>query len=125
MYIFHQRFGHLVAPDICNSVESQAVADLVVLVQVFPNRVDYQSKQIGVLVHQQRHREVPLGYTNSDASVKCFVRQRDVISREWCTYYLLLTVFRTRNEVYGLHMSDVDFVTQDICEDDLGHISIS
>lgn len=41
------------------------------------------------------------------------------------TYDLFLAVFRARNEVYSFHVSNVDLVTKDIREDDLGYISVS
>ena len=50
---------------------------------------------------------------------------REVVNGKGCTYDLLLAVLRARNEVYSFHMSNVDFVTQDIREDDLGYISVS
>ena len=40
------------------------------------------------------------------------------------TYDLFLAVLWARNEVHGFHVSNVDFVTQDIREDDLGNISV-
>jgi hypothetical protein len=43
--------------------------------------------------------------------------------RQCITYDLLLAVFRARYEVHGFHMSDVDFVTKYVCEDDLRNIS--
>jgi hypothetical protein len=51
-------------------------------------------------------------------------KRLEVTSREGCTYNLLLAVFWARNEVHGFHVSNVDFVTQDVREDDLGYISV-
>ena len=42
-----------------------------------------------------------------------------------CTYDLLLAVFWAGNEIHGFHVSNVDFVTEDIREDDLGYVSVS
>lgn len=36
---------------------------------------------------------------------------------------LLLAIFSARDEVDSLHVPDVDFVPQDVSEDDLGNIS--
>jgi hypothetical protein len=41
-------------------MKGQTVVNLVVLVQVLPNRVDDKAKEIGVLVHQQRNGEISL-----------------------------------------------------------------
>jgi len=41
-------------------MKGQTVVNLVVLVQVLPNRVDDKAKEIGVLVHQQRNCEISL-----------------------------------------------------------------
>ena len=48
----------------------------------------------------------------------------EVIGHEGRTYDLLLAIFWARDEVYGFHVSHVDFVTQDVREDDLGYISV-
>ena len=110
-------------------MKGQAVADFVVLIQVFPNRVDHQSKQIGVLVHQQRHRQVALQCTNFRASAKYPAQWMVGIRilgcvREERTYDLLLAVLWARNQVYGFHVSNVHLVTQDVREDNLGYISV-
>ena len=49
----------------------------------------------------------------------------EITSHKGRTYNLFLAVFWARNEVYGFHVSNVDFVTQDIREDDLGYVSVS
>lgn len=60
MDILTQRFRHLRSTNIGNGMKGQAVVNLVVLVQVLPNRVDDKAKEIGVLVHQQRNGEISL-----------------------------------------------------------------
>ena len=41
------------------------------------------------------------------------------------THNLLLSIFHARYKVNGLHVSDVDFIPQDVGEDDLGYIPSS
>lgn len=60
MNIFTQCFSHLRSTNISNSVKSQAVVYLVVLIQVLSDRVDDQAKKVGVLVHQQCHCKISL-----------------------------------------------------------------
>jgi hypothetical protein len=52
------------------------------------------------------------------------VGPREVVNVKGCTHDLFLAVLRARNEVYGFHVSNVDLVTKDIREDDLGYISV-
>ena len=38
-------------------------------------------------------------------------------------HYLFFTILGTGNQVYGLHVSDIDFVTKNVSEYNLRHVS--
>jgi hypothetical protein len=61
MNVFGQGFGHLASANICDGVQRKAVADLAVLMQIFPNRVHDQAQEVRVLMHKQSDSEVTLG----------------------------------------------------------------
>ena len=50
MHVLGKRFGHLFPPDIRDRVQGQAIVDLVVVIQIFPDRVDHQPDQVRVFV---------------------------------------------------------------------------
>lgn len=51
MHVLGKCFCHLLSTDIRNGVQGQTVVDLVVVVEVFPDGVHDQPKEIGILVH--------------------------------------------------------------------------
>lgn len=60
MHIFSQGVGHLFPANIGYGVQCQTVVGLVHVVQIFPERVDHQTDEVGVLVHEQRQSQVTL-----------------------------------------------------------------
>ena len=50
MHVLGKRFGHLFPPDIRDRVQGQAIVDLVVVIQIFPDRIDHQPDQVRVFV---------------------------------------------------------------------------
>jgi hypothetical protein len=117
MDVLAQRFRHLRSTNIGDSMKSQAVVDLVILVQVLPYRIDDKTKKIGVLVHKQCDCEISLA-TVTDRDTWPFLEHR---GRE--THDLLLAVLVTRNQIDRLHMSNVHFVTQNVRIEHLRDIS--
>lgn len=51
MDIVSKSFSHLASPNVSNSMQSQAVIDLVVLVQVLPDGVYDKTEEVRVFVH--------------------------------------------------------------------------
>ena len=88
--------------------------DLIVVVEIFADGVHDQSEEVRVLVHEKRYSEVALqvdGYEHSRPS-----------EQVGGTYNLLFAVLRTRDEVHGLHVPDIDLVPENVRENDLCHI---
>lgn len=52
MDVFCQSFCHFLSTNIRNCVECKTVMDLVVVVQVFPDRVHDETEEIRILVHE-------------------------------------------------------------------------
>lgn len=60
MNIDSERLCHLCTTNVGDGVQSEAVGRVVELFEVLANRVDHQSHQVRVLVHEQRERQVAL-----------------------------------------------------------------
>lgn len=60
MNILGESFRHFASSDVGDGMEGQTVVNLVVRVQVFPDRVDHQPEEVRVLMHQQSHGKVAL-----------------------------------------------------------------
>lgn len=60
MDVWCQCLGDFVTPDVGNGVKGETVVDLAVALEVLPNGVDDQPKEVGVLMHEERDREIAL-----------------------------------------------------------------
>ena len=63
MHVFCERLRHFLTTNIRNRMECQTVVDFVIVIQVFADRIDDQTKEVRVLMHEQRHGKVTLSIT--------------------------------------------------------------
>jgi len=82
-----KRLAQLLAADVRNGMQRQAVVELVVVQQVLADAVDHQMEELVLLVQEQRDGEV------AD---------------------LLLRVLGGRDEVHGLEVAKVDVPAEDV-----------
>lgn len=109
--VWCERFRHVGSANIRNGVQGKAIGRLVHLIKVFADRVDDESDYVRILVHEEREREVALFRVLQSA-----IRSQAELTR---THNLLLRVFRARNEVDCLHMTDIDGIAENRRKDDL------
>jgi hypothetical protein len=70
MDVYGESFRHLLPTDVGDSVEGETVIDLVVVVEVLPDRVDDEPDELRILVHEQRESEVALNQTQQRQHTK-------------------------------------------------------
>lgn len=87
MHITTKNFTHLPATNIGNGVQGEAIEQLIVIQQIFPNAVEDEMQELVFLVQEQGHGEV------SD---------------------LLLRVLGSRDELDGFEVAKVDVPPEDI-----------
>lgn len=87
MYVGTQRLSHLLASDIGNCMQGQAVVKLIVIQKVLPYAVDHKVKEFVLLVQEEGNGKIS---------------------------YLFLGVFGRRNQIDGLEVSEVDIPSQNI-----------
>lgn len=60
MNVLSQCIGHLSTTNIRYSMKSEAIVHFVVGLQILPDGVDDEAKEVRVLVHEERHGQVSL-----------------------------------------------------------------
>jgi len=90
-----QRLSKLSTADVGHRMQCQAVVQLIMIQQVFPNTVDDQVKQLVLFVQEQGNSQIP---------------------------NLLFGVFIRRDEIDSLEVTKVDIVSLDVNVEELAHI---
>ena len=65
VHVVRKRLGHLLPTNIGDRIQGQAVEDLIVVVEIFANRIDDQADELGILVHEKGDCEITLGWNGS------------------------------------------------------------
>ena len=51
MHVLGKCLRHLLSADVSDGMKGQTIMDLIVIVEVFPNGIHNQPKEVGILVH--------------------------------------------------------------------------
>ena len=95
MYVTTQSLAHLPSADICDGMQRQAIEQLIVTLQILPDTVDYQVKQLMLFMQEQGNSQVS---------------------------NLLLTILIRTDQIDSLKMSKVDIPSEYVDVQQFAHI---
>lgn len=95
MNIRSQSLTHLPPTNISNSMQRQAIIQLIIIQQVLPNTINNQMQQLMLLMQKQRNGQIP---------------------------NLLFRILGTRNQIHSLKMSEIHIISLDIDIEQLANV---